>query len=240
MQGESDWDKCRYFLARPSELVDYGVADHEPGTSAELLAAWSRRKHKTSCQYFSMVMTDLLNSAGMPCRQVAGWAIEPLPGRSYSYLSAEINVNHLMCEVWVDGRWVLLDPTDGGWYEGDRGRPLSAMEIQAALAEGRSPNWRGAGPDGRPRRGYAGLCAFLLCPCEPGMIHYGQAALKTFALGGWYWAMRSDPPVLVHSLQGGRAIALWRRIAAGLSLLSLLGLLLAVGLLIYGITRLWT
>ncbi len=90
IDGKSEWEICVYFLKKLKELVDYGIADHEYSSSASLLLLWSKSKHNTSCGYYSMVFTDILNSLGIPCRQIAGWAIEPLPGRSYSYLPADI------------------------------------------------------------------------------------------------------------------------------------------------------
>ena len=228
--GKSEWQKCVYLLQMVHEAVDYGLPDCHAAASGELLRMWHARRHKTSCGYISMVLVDVLNTVGIPCRQVAGWAVEPLPGRTYSHLPAEISINHLMCEAWVEDRWVLLDPTDGGWYEDDDGRLLSALDIQLGLRAGRSHSWRAVGAARDVRLGYPGLCGFLAFPAGVGLIVYGQRELKHFALAGWYLAMRRDPYLLVRSLGGTWANAAWRMLVMSMSVMSLAALLAVAGL----------
>lgn len=217
--GKSNWDKCIYFLKELRDSVDYGLADHEYSTSANLLLLWTKSKHKTSCGYYSMVYADILNSHGIPCRQIAGWAIEPLPGRSYSYLPADIIVNHLTCEAWIDNKWILLDPTDGGWFENKQSEKLSALQIQSSLVQSEKIYWKGVADN--EAYCYPGLFAFLIYPVSVGLIPYAQTILKNFWLGGWFLAMRKDPPLLIHSLQGGATLFFWRWLAASLSLISI-------------------
>ena len=45
--------------------------------------------------------------------------------------------NHVVCEAWIAewGKWIMLDPTYGGYVQDETGRVLSVIELRRTLAD---------------------------------------------------------------------------------------------------------
>jgi len=85
-----------------------------------------------ACVEFSIVLCHALNAAGIPSRRLA------LRQRDYH---AGLSKGHVASEAWIDdlGKWVVLDGQHGGYWTFGA-EPLSALELQEALAAGRRPD----------------------------------------------------------------------------------------------------
>lgn len=84
-----------------------------------------------ACVEYSTVLSHALNAAGIPARRLS------LRQRDHH---AGWGKGHVVSEAWIDdfGQWVVLDGQNGAyWTFGSA--PLSTLELQTALAEGRQP-----------------------------------------------------------------------------------------------------
>lgn len=176
---EKNFETVKYYLQKLRTLIPYGIPTHNFMQSFELLKLWGESKHKTSCGYYSMVLVDIMNSIGIPCRQIAGWVVPPFPGISYSYIPAHIVLNHLMCEVYIDGKWLLVDPTEGSWYEDDNGNILSAVQIHQRIEN--KLKWKSCVLQPSESICYQGLFAYLILPLESEYL-----SSNTTFTGSWW------------------------------------------------------
>lgn len=104
--------------------IDYTSGVTGTNTSAEEALALGRGV----CQDYSHVLLSLLRLKGVSCRYVAG-------------LVAGIGQTHAWVEVWLDGRWVSIDPTydkacDTGYLVLARGADFSEAAIEKGVFRG--------------------------------------------------------------------------------------------------------
>lgn len=82
-----------------------------PGTMAEdIVDQFLFATRQGYCEHYSSAMTFLLRAAGVPARVVVGYQggeENPVGG----YLIVRQSDAHAWVEVWVDGRWLRVDPT---------------------------------------------------------------------------------------------------------------------------------
>lgn len=90
-----------------------------------------------ACVEYSIVLCHALNASGIPSRRLA------LRQPDYH---AGWGKGHVVSEAWLDdlGKWVVLDGQNGAYWAYAEDEPLSALELQEALAEGRRPQMLGA------------------------------------------------------------------------------------------------
>ena len=129
-----------YSLTVPG-ITRWGGAKNEP-----LAIFW--REKQGFCEYYATLSTLVLRRLGIPARYVTGFANpEVVEGLPYSIFRRKHS--HAWVEAYVDGRWVIFDPTPPilpqfadapSWWsvkwEGVRGRFARVMH---ALKEG---EWR--------------------------------------------------------------------------------------------------
>lgn len=78
-----------------------------------------------NCRSLSAILMEICLSVGIFARQMFLMPLSPYDGD-----------NHVVCEVWLaeEKRWVMLDPSYGGYVMGENGRPFSLLELREALA----------------------------------------------------------------------------------------------------------
>jgi hypothetical protein len=91
-----------------------------------------------ACVEYSIVLCHALNASGIPSRRLAV--------RQPDY-HAGWGKGHVVSEAWIDdlGKWVVLDGQNGAYWAFDEEEPLSALELQEALTDGRRPRLIAAG-----------------------------------------------------------------------------------------------
>jgi len=75
------------------------------------------------CSGYANLTNDLLSAAGIPSRQVIGYALGVTSDGGWADIDLqEIEPNHVWNEVYIDGRWIILDATwdSSNDYEGEK------------------------------------------------------------------------------------------------------------------------
>lgn len=76
------------------------------------------RNKQGYCEYFATMATLVLRRRGVPARFVTGFVGgERVPGRPY--IAFRRFNTHAWVEVYLDGRWVMFDPTPPSFFYGD-------------------------------------------------------------------------------------------------------------------------
>ncbi|GIG61928.1 hypothetical protein Lfu02_63000 [Longispora fulva] len=82
-----------------------------------------------ACREYTLLLTEALNAAGLPARQVTVRTATAHTG---------VGGGHVVSEAWVDelGRWVLLDGRNGLYWVDADGAPLGLRELHLRHAAG--------------------------------------------------------------------------------------------------------
>ena len=106
-------------------ICSHGARDNAR-THAELCRMAMTEKIIVTCGNLSQFALDLLAGLGVPLRRVAGTTLQELNG---------YNNGHQLLEVWLDGRWTLVD-LDTKRFFVRRGKRLNLMEFCHAVITG--------------------------------------------------------------------------------------------------------
>jgi len=128
----SSWQRALtllHWVAKRWEHANDHVGDDED--AVDVLRHVDSDGMRFACVEYSTVLSQALNAAGIPSRRVslrqpnyhAGWG-----------------KGHMVSEAWIDdfGQWVVLDGQNGAYWAFEA-TPLSTLELQRALADGRQP-----------------------------------------------------------------------------------------------------
>ncbi|MGN0794491.1 MAG: transglutaminase family protein [Aristaeellaceae bacterium] len=85
---------------RMMSAVRSAIAYMPSSTTSQTTAEQAARQGCGVCQDHAQILLSLLRMAGMPCRYVAGLVLGE--GRTHAWV-----------EVWINGYWISLDPTNG-------------------------------------------------------------------------------------------------------------------------------
>jgi len=85
---------------------------------------------RASCQPLAILMVAASDSSNLQARRVA------LFGSPGSFDNA-----HSTVEVWIDGKWVIQDPTFNSVALDDNGEMLSVLDVQRRYRHGEEVNW---------------------------------------------------------------------------------------------------
>jgi transglutaminase-like putative cysteine protease len=114
--------------------------DAPPPKNTTALADFMTRTQSGHCEYFASAATLLLRAAGIPARYATGYAIV-----EYSELEEAHVVRarhaHAWTRVWLNGRWVDLDPTPPDWLGLETERLAPAWERIADLLRWATYRW---------------------------------------------------------------------------------------------------
>jgi transglutaminase-like putative cysteine protease len=114
--------------------------DAPPPKGTTALADFMTRTQSGHCEYFAAAATLLLRAAGVPARYATGYAIV-----EYSELEEAHVVRarhaHAWTRVWLNGRWVDLDPTPPDWLGVETDRLAPAWERIADYLRWASYRW---------------------------------------------------------------------------------------------------
>jgi hypothetical protein len=114
--------------------------DAPPPKGTTALADFMTRTQSGHCEYFASAATLLLRAAGIPARYATGYAIV-----EYSELEEAHVVRarhaHAWTRVWLNGRWVDLDPTPPDWLGFETERLAPSWERIADLLRWASYRW---------------------------------------------------------------------------------------------------
>ncbi len=96
------------------------------------------------CNGMAIVYIGLLQAFGIPSRQVVVASNKAVSSRLALNSSGQLNAKssppdtHAMVEVFLEGRWILQDPTFNIQWEQD-GKSLSTFELRQAFLSGKKP-----------------------------------------------------------------------------------------------------
>lgn len=65
------------------------------------------------CDGYAGIYCALVRSQGIPCRIITGRHVEPAAGKNWGTSSSK----HTWCEVYVNSRWIVVDPCSGSYSE---------------------------------------------------------------------------------------------------------------------------
>lgn len=112
-------------LSAVCTMIQYGHEDEDLDT-AERRAALLTRRLRLQCGDSILVTADLLDAVGIPYRRC-------------SIVTGEEPTNfddgHVTMEVYVGGKWVMIDMAADCYYTDDQGQPLGLYEIIQAGVE---------------------------------------------------------------------------------------------------------
>ena len=102
----------------------YSLERTGPGSFASELENFLVGDRTGYCELFATATTLLLRELGLPSRYVTGFAVSEYSELEKKYLVRQRHA-HAWSEVYVGGRWVVVDTTPDGWFQNDadnRGR----------------------------------------------------------------------------------------------------------------------
>lgn len=109
---DNDYDKV---LAIHDWVCSYVYYDTDSLNSAETPPYYAVdvvNNKKAVCLGFATLTASLCRSIGIPCNVVSGYALGIEEGTSWDNISPETDTqNHAWNEVYVDGRWMIVDTT---------------------------------------------------------------------------------------------------------------------------------
>ena len=114
--------------------------DASPPQGTTALADFMTRTQSGHCEYFAAAATLLLRAAGIPARYATGYAIVEHSDLEQAYLVRARHA-HAWTRVWLDGRWVDLDPTPPDWLGLETQRLAPAWERIADYLRWASYRW---------------------------------------------------------------------------------------------------
>lgn len=78
-----------------------------------------------NCLSLSVALTEMCLSVGIFARRMSMMPLSPYDGD-----------NHVVCEVWLpeEQRWVMMDPSYGGFVTDENGKALSLLSLRQILA----------------------------------------------------------------------------------------------------------
>jgi hypothetical protein len=97
------------------------------------------RTQSGHCEYFAAAATLLLRAAGIPARYATGYAIVEYSDLEEAYVVRARHA-HAWTRVWLNGRWIDLDPTPPDWLGLETERLAPAWE-RIANARWASYRW---------------------------------------------------------------------------------------------------
>jgi len=114
--------------------------DAPPPKGTTALADFMTRTQSGHCEYFAAAATLLLRAAGVPARYATGYAIVEYSDLEEAYVVRARHA-HAWTRVWLNGRWVDLDPTPPDWLGMETERLAPAWERIADVLRWASYRW---------------------------------------------------------------------------------------------------
>lgn len=74
------------------------------------------------CEGYANLAVAMLNSAGIPAFTVKGYSLGVGEPTSWSQVSSSVKENHMWVEAYIDGKWLIMDPTWDSKNMYDKGR----------------------------------------------------------------------------------------------------------------------
>ena len=108
----TDREKARVLHDWVAENVYYDMDAYASGNYENLDAVNVLHLKKGVCEGYANLYAALLRSIGIPCRKQGGLALGISTARVWDETSlAQTTPNHAWNEVYIDGRWLLVDTT---------------------------------------------------------------------------------------------------------------------------------
>ncbi|GIG59638.1 hypothetical protein Lfu02_40100 [Longispora fulva] len=126
----SSWQTARELLRWVSTMWVHSDL-HVDGTDGLEILDRVRGGERFACREYTLLLTQTLNAAGIPARQVNVFTRTAHAG---------FGGGHLVSEAWIDdlGAWVLLDGQNGLYWTDEDGTPLGTLALQARFQAGGS------------------------------------------------------------------------------------------------------
>lgn len=131
---ETAWPTALQLLQWVSRRWQHANAHVETQDATEVLARVDAGE-RFACVEYSTVLSQALNSCGVPARRVNLRA---------SHHHTGVSKGHVVSEAWIDDldRWILLDGQNGAWW-GNPGEPLGVLDLHDRLVGGERPPMNG-------------------------------------------------------------------------------------------------
>lgn len=121
-EKSSDAEKSRAIHDWVIHHIDYDAATYLAGGNRHDSALETLRERLTDCDGYARLNAALHRAAGIPAKVVIGALIDRDAGETWDDIEPD-TVNHAWNEVYIDGRWVIQDPTlNAGYIDPDAGR----------------------------------------------------------------------------------------------------------------------
>lgn len=136
-------DTALAVLAWVTSRWRHSSANHAPGWDANEVLDLVQAGQRFACREFTIVLTQALNTIGIPARPLALYRDDYYTG---------IGTGHAVTEAWLDDleRWVVLDGQNGATWRGSDGTPLGVVELQQMSRQDERPAFVGSGPNFDP------------------------------------------------------------------------------------------
>ena len=80
------------------------------------------------CEGYANLTASMLNAAGIPAVTVKGYSLGVSEYTEWSQVPKNVEANHMWVEAYVDGRWIIMDPTwdsKNMYYRGKKEKELA-------------------------------------------------------------------------------------------------------------------
>lgn len=122
--AETDYEKIKAIHDWVADNIYYDKDFLDGKTKITNITSISVLENKYAvCSGYANLTKDLINAAGIPCRQVFGFALGISTDTDWENMSERnLEPNHVWNEAYVGGRWVILDATwdSGNTYTGGK------------------------------------------------------------------------------------------------------------------------
>ena len=139
VQAIHDW-VCSHIYYDDSDFgmgIEISSSEEWKDSLDQTSAAWLETYHRGNCAYYARVFRNLVRAQGIACLEVDGYTVNDIPQDSTGVFIVDqtaqtinvagdvwtqdsyqsMSINHRWNEVYLDGRWVIVDPT---WDSGNR------------------------------------------------------------------------------------------------------------------------
>ena len=107
-----DYEKVRAVHDWVAENIYYDIDSFESGDYGEVDAKSVLRTKKSVCEGYANIMAALLRSLDIPTRKQAGYALGEALNKEWDAITiSTTDTNHTWNEVFVNGRWIIIDAT---------------------------------------------------------------------------------------------------------------------------------
>lgn len=126
---ETDYHKTLAVSEWVSQNIYYDLDAFNAGTFGKTDAIGTLDERRSICQGYAALTTGLLRSIGIPTKLVFGYALGVDPGSDTWERADHRKPNHVWNEVFVEGRWIIVDTTWNSKNRYEKGKYIEGNAI---------------------------------------------------------------------------------------------------------------